>query len=282
MPPVLQNVTHACFGLGYLGALTLTAAGVRWPRPGLRAAGLVLGAAGLVAHTAFLLVHHPTPATPAGALLGLAWVVAVFTLYGALHASKQAWPVFAFPVVLGLVGLSLVFATEPTAAPAWVVGEHFWGAAHGLLLLLAAVGLTVGFLASVMYLVQARRLRDKRSLGRGMRLLSLERLEEMSRRAVAVAFPLLTGGLALGAVLVPGATPAPSAAGWLSVKVLGTALLWVVCGVLFYLRYAAHVPGRRLARLTIVAFALTVIVLASAHPFAAVPAPPPAAEWSGP
>ena len=61
-------------------------------------------------------------------------------------------------------------------------------------MLLAAVGVCVGFLASVMYLVQAQRLRAKIPPGEGMRLLSLERLEAMNRHAINLAFPLLTAG----------------------------------------------------------------------------------------
>ena len=269
MTAPLQNVTHVCFGLGYLGAWGLTAALARWPRPSLRVAALGFGVAGFLAHSVFLAVHHPTPATPSGALLAVAWLLAAFTLYGAFATPRRAWAVFALPVVAGLVGLSLLLAgTTPAVqeyrVPPWLAGEHFWGAVHGLLLLGAATGLTVGFLTSVMYLVQARRLRTKSSPLGGLRLLSLERLEQSNRRAVDVAFPMLTIGLLLGALLVPGS----ETGGWLSVKALGTVGLWIVCGLLFYLRYGSQVPARRVARLTVLAFVLTVLVLASVHPFA--------------
>ena len=49
--------------------------------------------------------------------------------------------------------------------------------------------------------------------------------------------------------------------------------LWGVFCVLLYLRYAAHVPGRRLAWLTIAAFGLMLAVLVAAHPFAGEPRP---------
>jgi len=265
----LQNVTHACFGLSYLAAFACEVARTRWPRAGLRAAGLAFGGAGLFAHTAYLAVRHPTPAAPYGSLLLLAWVLAVFYLYGTVHHARQAWAVFVLPVVLGLVGLSLAFVDTPGAAPpadfpTWLAGPRFWGAVHGLLLLLAAVGVSVGFLASVMYLVQARRLRRKMNpLGR-VSMLSLERLEAMNRRAVNAAFPLLTAGLVLGGVLLErDAAPEDT---WLSPKVVGTAGLWGVFLVLLYMRYAAHVPGRRLAVLTVAAFGLMVAVLAAAHP----------------
>jgi ABC-type transport system involved in cytochrome c biogenesis permease subunit len=267
MPP-LHGVTHACFGLSYLLAFACELARTRWPRAGLRAAGLAFGAAGLFAHTAYLAIHHPTPAAPYGSLLLLAWVLAVFYLYGTVHHARQAWAVFVLPVVIGLVGLSLalVNTADDTGVPAWLAGDRLWGAIHGVLLLLAAVGVSVGFLASVMYLVQARRVRKKKNpLGR-MAMLSLERLETMNRRAVNAAFPLLTAGLILGgALLRKEHNPAED---WLSLKVVGTAGLWAVFLVLLYMRYAAHVSGRRLAWLTILAFALMVAVLAAAHPFA--------------
>jgi ABC-type uncharacterized transport system permease subunit len=265
----LDNVSHACFGLSYLAALACEAARLRWPSRPLRLAGLAWGTAGLLAHTAFLLTQHPTPASPEGSLLGVAWVLAVFSLFGSVHHARQAWAVFVLPVVVGLVALSLAstpVAEEASAAPPWLPAERVWGSLHGLLLLLAAVGVSVGFLASVMYLVQAGRLKAKRNPLGGVKLLSLERLEAMNRHAVNAAFLLLSVGLLLGVVLLRHG--ADLAGNLFAVKILGTLGLWAVFGVLTYLRYGANVSGRRLALGTIVAFALLVLVLASTHPFA--------------
>lgn len=268
MTALFQNVTHTCFGLSYLLAFLLELARLRWPRRELRLVGLLFGAAGLLTHSMFLAARHPTLATPYGSLLAVAWVLAVFYLYGTIHHARQAWAVFVLPVVLGLVGLAfaLVPGTTDADIPSWLTGDRFWGSVHGILLLFAAVGVSVGFLASVMYLVQARRLRNKSAPLGGMKLLSLERLEAMNRRAVNVAFPLLTVGLLLGAVLLRHYHDL--AENWFSVKVLGTVGLWGVFVVLVYLRHAAHVPGRRLALLTIAAFVLMVVVLVGTHPFA--------------
>lgn len=266
MASSLDNVSHACFGLSYLAALACEAARLRWPSRPLRLAGLGWGTAGLLAHTAFLFTQHPTPASPEGSLLGVAWVLAVFSLYGSVNHARQAWAVFVLPVVVGLVGLSLASVAAPGAAPPWLPTQRVWGSLHGLILLLAAVGVSVGFLASVMYLVQAGRLKAKRNPLGGVKLLSLERLEAMNRHAVNVAFPLLSLGLLLGVVLLRHGEDL--AANLFAVKILGTLGLWAVFGVLTYLRYGANVSGRRLALGTIVAFALLVLVLASTHPFA--------------
>jgi ABC-type transport system involved in cytochrome c biogenesis permease subunit len=265
----LQGVSHTCFGLSYLLALGLELARLRWPRAGMRPAGLALGAVGLFTHSAYLAIHHPSLATSYGSLLLLAWVLAVFYFYGSLHHARQAWGVFVLPVVVALVGLSLALVTLSGTAdvevPAWLVGEKFWGAVHGLLLLLAAVGLSVAFLSSVMYLVQAHRLRTKAN-PLDLKLLSLERLEAMSRRAVNAAFPLLAAGVLLG-MLMLNHEPV-SALLTPSVKVLGSYGLILVVAMLVYMRYAAHVSGRRLAVWSILAFVLLVMVLMAAHPFA--------------
>jgi ABC-type uncharacterized transport system permease subunit len=264
----LQNITHACFGLSYLLAFGLELARLVWPAAGWRVAALGFGLAGVFAQTVYLLVNQPTPAEPFGSLLLLAWVLALFYLYGTVHYAKQAWAVFVLPVVIGLVGLSLTLTTTaaaPVDVPAWLSGERFWGAVHGTLLLFAAVGVSVAFVASVMYLIQSRRVRNKVNPAKVVPMLSLERLERMNRRAVNAAFPLLTAGLLVGSLLLR--EDHASAENWLSLKVLSTAGLWVVFLVLLYLRYATNVPGRRLAGLSVAAFGLLLVALVASHPF---------------
>ena len=262
----MTHVTHLCFGLSYLAALGLELAQQWRPRRVVRIAGLGLGTAGLTAHTIFLAVNQPNPATAYGSLVLLAWVLAVFYLYGAFHTRSRPWALFVLPLVMGLVALSFAFRGEQENLGSWFSGEHFWGTVHGLLLLGASVGVAVGFLASVMYLVQARRLRMKRSPLGGLRLLSLERLETVNRRAINLAFPLLTVGLLLGVLRTPAS--AVPAAEWTDAKILGTVGLWIVALMLLYLRYGAHVPPRRLAMLTLAAFGLALVTLIAAHPFA--------------
>ena len=265
MQPSLQGVTRFCFGASYAVALVLELVQLLRPRPGVRAVGLVFGTAGLIAHTVFLIVHRPTVSAPYGSLLLLAWVVAVFYLYGALHHRHLAWAVFVLPIALILIGLSEAFPTAgPEPVRRWFTGETFWGALHGGFIVLALIGVCVGCAASVMYLVQARRLKAKTAPGGGFRLLSLERLAQMNRRAITWAFPLLTAGLLVGVIrLAQYEGPSP---GWTSPRVLTTGGLWLVFLVLLYLRYFAHTSNRRLAIVTIAAFGLMLVTLATAHP----------------
>ena len=264
MESLLQNITRVCFGASYAVALLLELAQMLNPRPVLRLLGLCFGGAGLVAHTIYLIVRQPTIAAPFGSLLLLAWVVAVFYFYGTLHHRGLAWAVFVLPLALILIGLSYAFTDGGSPEPRWFTGESFWGAIHGLLLLLAFVGLSVGGVASVMYLAQARRLKSKALPGSGLRLLSLERLAQMNRRAVTWAFPLLTAGLLVGAILL--AQHSDASPGFFSPRVLGTIGLWLAFLVLLYLRYLAHSSNRQLAILTLAAFGLLLVTLATNHP----------------
>jgi ABC-type transport system involved in cytochrome c biogenesis permease subunit len=269
---LFEGITRLCFGASYAVALGLECTQLARPTRALRGLALGFGVAGLFAHSVFLAVQRPTIQSQYGSLLFLAWVLAVFYLYGAVHHRRQAWAVFVLPLVLGLVVLAGYFAPDPdTVPPPWterladLKGERFWGALHGVLILLAAVGVSVGFLASVMYLVQARRLRAKIAPTAGMKLLSLERLEEMNRRAVNVAFPLLTVGLLVGIILMT--QHAGAATAWTTGKVIGTAGLWLAFVVLLVLRYGVRSRGRHLALGTIAAFIVMLATLAATHPY---------------
>jgi len=257
------------FGASYGVALALEVVQLFWPRPVYRLLSIAFGAAGLLGHTLVLALHPLSLSSQYGSMLFLAWVLAVFYLYGAVHYRRLAWGVFVLPIVLALVVLAWLGGPASASEPSWLGslpalrGEHFWATMHGGLLLLAAVGVCVGFVASVMYLVQAHRLKAKVSPGRGLRLLSLERLEAMNRRAINLAFPLLTAGVLVGLALTfDRPEPFP---GWTDPKVVGAVVLWLVFAILLYLRYGFHLRGRRVALLTITAFALLLFTLASAH-----------------
>jgi ABC-type transport system involved in cytochrome c biogenesis permease subunit len=268
---LFEHVSVLCFAASYALAWTAELAYLIRPRPVLWVIGLCLGSAGLFAHSLFLIhgllrTEHGSPlVTPFGSLLCVAWILAIFYLYGSVHHHKQAWAVFVLPLVLGLIGLASLFQPGPgdNSSPDWLRGERFLGLLHGALLLLAAVGVCVGFVASVMYLIQAQRLRAKALPGKGVRLLSLERLEAMNRRAIVTSFPLLTAGVVVGIVLM--VLRASDVSGWTDPRILGSVVLWIVFALLVYLRYGLHLRPRRVAVLTIVTFLLLVCTLVTSH-----------------
>lgn len=263
----MNRITIMCFGASYAVALVAEMVQLIWPRPVQRYVALGFASAGLVAHTIFLLVQPLALASEFWSVIFLAWILAVFYLYGSFHHGRLTWGVFVLPIVVGLTALAAtmqrpeISSTTPQTS---IQGERWWVAAHICLLLLAAVGICVGFVSSLMYLIQARRLRAKELPGKRLRLLSLERLETMNRRAIMLSFPLLTAGLLIGSALL--LQRPEQFQGWADPKVWGTAALWLVFAILLYLRYGIQARGRRVAFLTIMAFALLIFTLAASHP----------------
>jgi ABC-type uncharacterized transport system permease subunit len=265
MQSFFENISVLCFAASYGVAFALELWHLLRPRPILRLVALGFGAAGLFAHVGFLVVQclvvekRLPLGSPTGSLLFLALILAVFYVGEAIHHRRIAWALFVLPVVLGLIGLG-VLLHDPSAPASW---QSIWGVAHYVLLLLAAVGVSVGFIASAMYLVQLRRLRNKLSPNRGLPLFNLERLELMNRRAILAAFPLLTAGLLAGIVL----QISYGIEDWFSLRILSVVCLWIVFAILLYLRYFVHVRGRQLALWTMFAFAILVVALISPHSF---------------
>lgn len=258
----LDRVGLACFGASYLASFLCELAYLFRSRPIFRTAAAIFGGAGLLAHLAYLLIQRIPIVSSQGSLLLLALVLAIFCFYGSLHHRGFAWGYFVLPVVLCLVALAAAYppgGRDPEGLLAAFRGERFWGLTHGLLVLCAAVGVSVGFVASVMYLVQMRRLQAKLPPYRGMRMLSLERLESMNRRSILWAFPLLTVGLILGAILQFEHGDVQNA------KIAGTVCLWIVFAILLFLRYGIHVRGRQVALWTILAFVVMLAALLISH-----------------
>jgi len=265
MLEVIERISVFCFAASYAVALGLELWHLVRPRPIQRYIAIGFGLAGLLAHAVYVAVQPLPLVSPGGSLMFLALVLAIFYAYGSIHHHRQAWGLFVLPLVLGMVvlGWFLTPAGRPTDS-AWLGAfqeeRKFWGIAHGVLVLLAAVGISVGFIASLMYFVQSYRLRAKLAPTAGVRLLSLERIDTMNRRAVLWAFPLLTAGMVVGLVLL---VRQGSAAPWDSLKILSTLGLWLVFAIIMYLRYAAHVRGKQAALWTVVAFALLLFALAA-------------------
>jgi ABC-type transport system involved in cytochrome c biogenesis permease subunit len=273
MPAEFGRITVFCFAASYALAFVLELVRLFVPRPLLRWLALGCTGAGLVAHTVYIVVNPLPLETSFGSLIFLAWILAVFCFYGACHHQRLAWEIFVLPLILGLVLLARLFpagSPQRSTEPAWELfaleGKSFWPVVHGTLMLLAAVGVSVGFIASVMYLVQAYRLKSKHLPGQGLRLWNLERLESMNRRAIMLAFPILTAGLLIAAAqLFRLPNGRQSLENW---KVISTVALWIVFVLLLYLRYSVHAGGRQVAWLTIMAFALMLAALIAVHPFA--------------
>jgi ABC-type uncharacterized transport system permease subunit len=124
--------------------------------------------------------------------------------------------------------------------------------------LLGVALFTLAFGAAVAYLVQERRLKQKKLVGIGERLPALDALDRAEHRFLVAGFPLLTIGILTGTlwardVEAGGAAEVARAAfGYAS---------WALFGAVLLLRAAAGWRGKRAAYGTIAGFGFTLLVL---------------------
>lgn len=143
-----------------------------------------------------------------------------------------------------------------------------WILLHILLLLAAYAALTVFLLASLLYLIQERRLKSK---GRQPTRLPfgdtpLETLDRIALRALLFGLPCMTAGLLIGSVL---AQHDFGAAYFRDPKILLAFAMWVAYVAMIHIRRISGLRGRRAVYLSSFVF-LVVVAVWAANQFSAV------------
>jgi hypothetical protein len=203
MAAFLSGISIVCFAASYAVALACEASRLVF-RSGVRGAAMVaFAAAGLVAHTLFLVWRAvdggAAPlSSPFDWYLLAAWLLAAVALWLTVANPRTPVGLFLWPIVLGLVGAATLASREPFLHDA---ASLFWGRVHGVLHLVWSVGVVLGAIAGLMWLIQAGRLTRKEAPLRGFRMPSLERLASVTARTTVVAARAGGAGGATGIVL---------------------------------------------------------------------------------
>jgi len=267
----MLSVKFICFTASYTVAFVLEVSRLLF-RSGVRGA-IMMGFAGvgLFAHTMFLAnraaaaKRSPLSSWQDWYLLA-AWVLVVVYLYLTYYHPRTAFGVFLLPFALGLI------AEARFASNARFPASKAWGIVHGTSLLLAVVSVSVGFVAGLMYLEQARRLKHKLPPLRGLRLPSLEWLQRTNSRAIVISALMLSVGVASGVVLNLTNRSAENsvqqeAAGlsWIDPAVLAT-VAWLLIAIGISALYRPSRQGHKVVCFTVVSFVFLVIALGVSLP----------------
>lgn len=197
----MLNVSVVCFLASYLLAF-----GLEWTRfvPRNTSGGwltIIAGVAGFVAQTLYLLMRSqqtllpPLLSSMQDWLLVLAWLMVLIHLFVTLADRELALGFIMWPLTIGLI----VAAQFVTAGPGPTANVHRnWTMLHVALLVFGIAGVTVGFVVSLLYLWQHRRMKLRTSSTVGLGLPSLERLARVNRWSLLVSIPLLTFGMVTG------------------------------------------------------------------------------------
>jgi ABC-type uncharacterized transport system permease subunit len=142
-----------------------------------------------------------------------------------------------------------------------------WLVAHIAALLLAYAALCFSVLASVLYLVQERRIKSKPKPGQDSWwapfdwLPPLDTLERIAHATLEFGFPCMTVGLIIGSVLVQ-ETPL-GASYFLDPKIIAAFVSWAIYVVLLLVRRSAGLRGRKAAYLSGAFFVVMIAVWAA-------------------
>jgi ABC-type uncharacterized transport system permease subunit len=167
----------------------------------------------------------------------------VWWLYDAISLGLFALPATFFLVFIPSLGPDRYRFPSQTVWMSWLV-------AHIIALLLAYAALCFSLLASMLYLVQERRIKAKPKPGKGGKspldwLPPLDTLERLALATLEFGFPCMTVGLLIGSVLVQ--ETSLGAAYFLDPNILASIVMWFVYVTLLLLRRGMGMRGRRAA-----------------------------------
>jgi ABC-type uncharacterized transport system permease subunit len=206
--------------------------------------------------------HHRLPVDNHETQSFLGLLLALAFLLICWRYKTVALGVFVLPICF-LLGLVPAFrpGQESTAFPIIHAG---WIFLHVALLLAAYAALLLSLLASLLYLVQERRLKQKSPTLRW--LPPLETTDQIAQRSLLFGLPCMTAGLLIGSLI---AQVTVGASYFRDPKILLAFAMWLVYIAMIHIRRIAGLRGRRAVYLSSFVFFLVLAVWA-ANQFSAV------------
>ncbi len=204
------------------------------------------------------LERHRFPAsTFVEAFWALTCLIVLLFLLIFRNRNKEAAAVVLIPITILSIILKLLFpgreeVLEPVLGTGWIY-------IHIPLMILSVAALTISFLTAIMYLIQERQLKLKRSSFLLDKLPSLEASDEISYKSLWFGFFLLTLGMITGMIwsrYLRGIYWS-----W-DYKEIWALITWMLYAILLHGRMLSAWRGRKAAYLAIVGFVLIVFTFA--------------------
>lgn len=230
--------------------------------------------AGFVLLTAFFLLRwNATGFLPVSnmfeSLSFFIWAVALVYLIVEYLFNLPSLSSFILPIIT-IFALIAAFVSDDAGAidPKLKSG---WFYLHVVFAFVGYATFAVAFAAAIMYLLQRRQLKAKKSFDSIFhKLPPLEVLDDLNQKLISMGFPLFSFAIFAGIfwahrseILGPDWPNDP--------KVIFTGITWLLYAALFHIRLLAVARGKRVAQLTIVAFAFVIITFLGARLLAAGP-----------
>ena len=207
-------------------------------------------------------VRHVPFANPSRAISTFVWLLTLSYLYLELTTDERAMGVFILPIVVGLQMIPVLNPGTENTDPV-LDSPLFW--VHVASLLFAYASFALAGVLGITYMLQFKELKAKHLGYLYTRLPSLQMLDTMNRRAVAIGWLFLTIGVAVGVLWASQARavspedPNIRAMAIGDPKILFAVLTWGVYSFSLVARRTLGWSGRRAAWLSAVGFAIVLL-----------------------
>jgi ABC-type transport system involved in cytochrome c biogenesis permease subunit len=237
----------------------------RQPQIGRTATTLLLFAA--LAHT-FVIgmqtmeVRHVPFASPSRAISTFVWLLTLSYLYLELTTDERAMGVFILPIVIGLQTIPVLYPGVERQDP---VLDSPWFWVHMSSLLFSYASFALAGVLGLTYMLQFKEIKKKHLGYLYTRLPSLQILDLMNLRAVAVGWVFLTLGVVVGTIWAAQARvaapddPNLQAMALNDPKIFVALITWGVYSFAMLARRTMGWSGRRAAWLSAVGFAIVLL-----------------------
>lgn len=207
-------------------------------------------------------VGHVPFADASSAVSTFVWLLSLSYLYIEITTDERAMGIFILPVI---ISLQLVPVLSPGIEGRDPVLDSPWFWVHVASLLFAYASFALAGMLGLVYMLQFKEIKKKHLGYFYTRLPSLQTLDVMNSRAVAIGWLLLTIGVAVGVIWTAQARvtapddPNLQAMALDDPKIFVATLTWVVYSFAILARRALSWTGRRTAWLSVLGFAIVLL-----------------------
>src|SRR5579863_6671493 len=187
------------------------------------------------------------------AFLSMSFFMIIYAIYQTTSPGVVVFPVVFFLTFVAALDEQPVLLTT-------FVSNKGWLFAHIILIFTGYAALLVSFGASLLYLLQERRLKSKKPTSLIAFLPALEVIDQIGYRSLLLGFPFMTLGLITGSVV---AISVYGHVNFLDPKILLSVLMWVVYMLMIFTRWNSGWRGRRAAVLATCAFVAAIVAWAA-------------------
>ncbi len=207
-------------------------------------------------------VRHVSFANPSRAVSTFVWLLTLSYLYLELASDERAMGVFILPII---IGLQLIPGLYPGAENLDPVLDSPWFWVHESSLLFAYANFALAGVLGLTYVLQFKEIKKKHLGYLYTRLPSLQTVDAMNARAVAVGWVCLTVGVLVGVVWTSQARavapndPNLQAMVMNDPKIFIAVLTWLVYSFAMFARRTLGWTGRRAAWLSALGFVIVLL-----------------------